>query len=60
LVGIHPSDQFQESLVADFLTNMVHQDVVLNSIEEFRKVHVDTPSVSTSNDLLHLLYSTLG
>ena len=44
----------------DLASDTCHQDIVLNSVEEFRQIHIDTVTIAGSNVSLYLLRCLLS
>ena len=52
--------QSQQTPVVNLAAHATHQHVVLDSVEEFRQVHVDAMRVAMLDDPLHLLRSFMN
>ncbi len=54
------SDEAQDPFVANFSRHSVHQDVMVDRIEEFRQVHIDGDAVAFSDILAGLVNRMMG
>jgi len=53
-------DEFQQPLVLDPLSDLTHQFVVIDSIEEFLQIEINAPAVTFGDILLRLCHRLMS